>query len=890
MNDNTQLIKSLERAEEILAQTGILDRTIICEPNLDQREELWNITRIFAKRIYQLDLIETKSKEEQDECNKLAHYCVVMLHWNDIYDPPHHLKPAPQGRFRRDTLALALCLFTRISRNYSDYIKLKRGWISPHIFESFLQWTTLNIKSCNTDNIFNFFTNELVENWTEGQYKTVGSFAAAATEDLMDARLNRWEWYDEVTTENPLNPTRLIFIRLFKVLSNPQIPYKFALNYIWMNEDLGGVDILSEDRDMNKAFLKNKVKNDSFPPYWDIGCDVVYLMKTLMIEDGNEDEKEFKSIIQSLFQELYLGDFSKEQNNPWNIVVKSRSILSEDEDKFNFSWVDELIKQDNDIDNKNNNTDTKIRRLGLVVDNIRATVIDYYQGDEEKTNKFLSLILYLLQEIAFADDILDQSEYELINQIQSSWGIDLKIWDEDDLLNMKITSSSKPDDEKEAEKKPAVEENLSEFLENYPGELYTKNERWDYGQYAADYPFKTIPFANIFQDGEYKPEHLFRRFTHEEVNAIVKKIEETQACITLPFVTKILSKKFDMRGKKNPFWFDPFIIHGSDRAGLLYFEQNGLHMNLGTDVSPTEISLLAHVDLISDLSVAKGYNGYWEEHLSTNADEDIITSIKIDWYNPNTGNEGIINFMQTNGNKYASTLPIVEAIWNNVWKPVVEMSKGTQSFILPHNWERFDSWQELLDWASDTDQESGTEVSINSESASVSTETFSLENYISTYKENHPKEEQDESLLRAAVEFVHDTLENTDGLLEIFSRTGGYSLNANNKLKNGKFAQVRWSKSDRKEDKPIRYFVDLYLLKTKMNYKIETLPNQSLQSPHAHEFYMVRLYSHDDLDNFRQYQSLIIDSLKAREKNKLIMKRKNLSKKQLKLEFLKDLN
>ena len=89
----------------------------------------------------------------------------------------------------------------------------------------------------------------------------------------------------------------------------------------------------------------------------------------------------------------------------------------------------------------------------------------------------------------------------------------------------------------------------------------------------------------------------------------------------------------------------------------------------------------------------------------------------------------------------------------------------------------------------------------------------------------------------------------SDGLLEVFSRTGGYSKYANNKLKNGKFAQVRWSKSDRKEGKPSRYFVDLYLLKSKMNYKIDSLPNQALQSPHAHEFYVVRLYSQDDFEN-----------------------------------------
>ena len=53
---------------------------------------------------------------------------------------------------------------------------------------------------------------------------------------------------------------------------------------------------------------------------------------------------------------------------------------------------------------------------------------------------------------------------------------------------------------------------------------------------------------------------------------------------------------------------------------------------------------------------------------------------------------------------------------------------------------------------------------------------------------------------------------------------------------------------------------------------------------------MVRLYSQDDLWNNKELlESLIKESLKARQKNKLITKRKNLSKKQLKLEYLKDL-
>jgi len=249
---------------------------------------------------------------------------------------------------------------------------------------------------------------------------------------------------------------------------------------------------------------------------------------------------------------------------------------------------------------------------------------------------------------------------------------------------------------------------------------------------------------------------------------------------------------------------------------------------------------------------------------------------------------------------------ILESRGTHTWNHGVG-SEGFQGFAKPKDLLNQAHWKaarkdrsnfkthELFDYIPEEENENISDNNVDTERTNadsqtlVSTDTFSFDDYISTYKENHPNEKQDENLLRATVDFVFETVEGTDGLLEVFSRTGGYSVNANNKLKNGKFAQVRWSKSDRKESKPVRYFVDLYLLKSKMDYKIDTLANQSLQSPHAHEFYMIRLYSQDDLDNFRQYQSLIMDSLKARQKNKLITKRKNLSKKQLKEEFLRDL-
>ena len=208
--------------------------------------------------------------------------------------------------------------------------------------------------------------------------------------------------------------------------------------------------------------------------------------------------------------------------------------------------------------------------------------------------------------------------------------------------------------------------------------------------------------------------------------------------------------------------------------------------------------------------------------------------------------------------------------------------------LIEHADSEIASLQSSLDQSESANEDSEISDSV-SMTDSLRHSKLTFDDYINTYKEEHPNEDQDENLLRATVDFLYEAVQGEDGLLEIFSRTGGYSTYANNKLKNGKFAQVRWSKSDRKEGKPRRYFVDLYLLKSRMNYKIESLPNQSLQSPHADEFYVIRLYSQDDLWNNEDLLSgLIKDSFKSRQKNKLITKRKNFTKKELKKEYLKD--
>ncbi len=890
----SQLNESIKRAEDIFKATGILSRSIEREPNSSERQELWDISRIFVKRIYELDLVEGKmSKEERDEYNKLAHYCVVMLHWNDVYDPPHIVQKAPSGRFRRDTLALALCLFTRISRDYPEYLQLKRGWINPHVFESFLMWSTFQMKVQNIDNMFQFFNDEVVENWTEGKHKTFASFAKEANEGSIDARMEYWDWYNN--TEHT-NATKIVFNRLYKkVALSTYVPYDFALNYISFNEDFGGMDFDSNDREMNKAFLKKKVELCTFPWYWDIGCDVGYLIEWLVWTDEDESDIEKEHTRSMLFNELYQGDFKAETNTPWDIVVKSRSILDDNKDSLNFSFIRNLIEEDHQHPERRDN------RIGLIVDNIRAVTIKYYDGDVKATNEFLSGLIYIFQEIAFADDKLHKNEYEFINLIQGQWGIDKKIWSEEDLASIESNQNinieeGKEDDTLEAKPSEEVADESSEFIVDYPGSFYTKNERWDHGQYAKSYPLKIIPFANVLDSATYDIENdgdgLFIRFTQEEVNAIVKKLEDTKAMISLPFVIEALSKKFDMRGLKSPFWFEPFMISGTDKGGLFYFEQNGFYVNHSpNDIPPTGMELYSHVDIFNDLKVVPGYDAYADGYgIDDGIDEDILSSLRIEWHNSNSGNSGVANFFQTHG-EHACTLPIIKALWDN-WQPTVEQSKGAGSFILPNNWERFDSWDELLMWANDSEEESGSDSSndVEMQASSSQSDEYYFEDYIGEYKLDHTIDERLEYLLYTVSEFLDEKLEGTDGLLQICSRTGGYSLYADNKLRNGKFAQCRFGKSDRKEGKPVRYFVDLYLLKSKMNYSIDSLPNQALQSPHAHEFYVVRLYSKDDFENNKDILAeRVKESLKARQKNKLITKRKNLSKKQLKSEYLNDL-
>lgn len=201
------------------------------------------------------------------------------------------------------------------------------------------------------------------------------------------------------------------------------------------------------------------------------------------------------------------------------------------------------------------------------------------------------------------------------------------------------------------------------------------------------------PFPNVFENSAQKS-LLFRKFTTNEVAAIVNKIRITKSFILLPFVKELLQREFDLNDYKLPFWFIPFVGYGNSIGSLMYFTQDGIY---NCFISANGLSNTCHIDMWTNISMKSGYNGLFDDK----QDDKTITSLKIDWTNPRSGNSGNTNIVEMHGQNFGANLKIVKAIWDSAWKTVVDRSKGASQFLLgpPPNVESFDSWEDLLKWA-----------------------------------------------------------------------------------------------------------------------------------------------------------------------------------------------
>ena len=97
---NHVINKAVLEFELIDSRTKITTETISREPSTEEREKLWEVTRVFVDFIYKQDLNLTNKELRDIAC----HYSIVALHWNDLLMGDQEFSYS-NGRFRRNTVA-----------------------------------------------------------------------------------------------------------------------------------------------------------------------------------------------------------------------------------------------------------------------------------------------------------------------------------------------------------------------------------------------------------------------------------------------------------------------------------------------------------------------------------------------------------------------------------------------------------------------------------------------------------------------------------------------------------------------------------------------------------------------------------------------------------------
>jgi len=448
-----ELNEARKRFEKIANKTGILSNPIIVEPNKKERDELWDITRSFLKRIYALDIQEGYSEEAFNEYNQLCHWAIVALHWNDLLLSDEGFS-LDNGRFRRDTVALAMCLYTRLSSSYKYFNTIKRSFVMPHVFGSVLLWTLRSIIDCNRDNLFNKFESKTTKEALKDYLILSNKYGFYRVED---------DDYDNKDLEE-------IWYEIYNRFYSVRKPYQFVLNYIWNNSSLpGGMGLLSEDREMNKAFLQKMIKHNQFPDDWSVNEDLayvsIYFAKTTDDDLTNSEEKQI------------LSNLSGWMSGEKDYEKKARAV----------SYYNNAMEQFSIDDSE--------ERFLCVLTNIYSFFV---RPGEEMINKLLTFILKDLVQVAGADEELKAEEFHLIEFIRQSWKIDVKLFNDD---IYEIYENDKLDSEEGVEETESVNKEESEFLSDYPGDLYCKNERWA-SELGQEYKLRNQPFPNVYEDGE----------------------------------------------------------------------------------------------------------------------------------------------------------------------------------------------------------------------------------------------------------------------------------------------------------------------------------------------------------------------------------------------------
>ncbi len=269
--------------------------------------------------------------------------------------------------------------------------------------------------------------------------------------------------------------------------------------------------------------------------------------------------------------------------------------------------------------------------------------------------------------------------------------------------NEKTKVTRKKQKQKKTDAVKQAKENLdSEFLNHhtepsYPGQFYFLTEK---------YSSKPINIKNFLRLS--RTDKLFRSFTKNEVDNLVKKIKTTKTIPKLGFIRDILEEKYEIPVKDAPFWFLPFAILAEKIGCFLYIDRNAIYANYekARVISPC-FSWEGATDVTYGngfLELEDGDDGKLEISISPDPDaeysdpEATVSTLVLE-----TG-DGPLTINEFHGDEFGSQLLIIKTIWD-LWKIVVDYSRGSsiwpQDDKVPNGPEYiyFDSWDDLLAWA-----------------------------------------------------------------------------------------------------------------------------------------------------------------------------------------------
>ena len=202
----------------------------------------------------------------------------------------------------------------------------------------------------------------------------------------------------EVEDEHPL---KLIWWEIYWRFNSARTPYQFILNYIWGHPmAFGAVALTPNDREMNKAYLKQQIEHKQFPSEWSFSNDLAYVYLFFAAEtDGTLAESEIKQIKSKIME--------------WNSGDDEEQLIAD-------------VKKIYDTSKTLFDSDASKERFSFSLENIRRHLFNVKDGDLEKINTQLSFVVNDLVAIAKADEVIVKEEYDLLEEIRSMWGLEHK--------------------------------------------------------------------------------------------------------------------------------------------------------------------------------------------------------------------------------------------------------------------------------------------------------------------------------------------------------------------------------------------------------------------------------------------------------------------------------